>query len=68
MKANTIGPCPKCMERRPFVELDQEIKRGIEYHLECRKCGAIVEIFIGPRAMTMREKDEEDDKQQKLFE
>jgi len=68
MNARNIGPCPKCLEDRPFVELDQEIKRGEEVHLECRKCGAIVEIFLGPQAITFREKQDKDKDQLKLFE
>lgn len=64
MKASNIGPCPKCLEMRPFIEIDQEVKRGEEVFLKCRKCGAKVEIYIGPRAMTLSENH---DKQRKLF-
>jgi hypothetical protein len=52
---------------RPFIEIDEEIKRGEEVFFNCRKCGARVEIYLGPRAMTLREKKEKDEKQRKLF-
>jgi len=67
MNARNIGPCPKCLVERPFADLDQEVKRGEEVHLDCRKCGARVEIFLGSRAMTLREKHDKDKNQLKLF-
>jgi hypothetical protein len=64
VKASIIGPCPKCLEMRPFIGNDQEIKKGEKVFLDCRICGASVEIFIGPKAMTLAENH---DKQRKLF-
>ena len=66
MNVNRVGPCPKCMIERPFIDQDQELERGQDYYFDCRNCGARVNVYLGPRALTVSEAHGAS--QRKLFE
>ena len=66
MNLRQIGPCPKCMEEKPFIDQDQKLERGQDYYFNCRACGARINVFLGERAMTVSQAYGQS--QRKLFE